>query len=301
MQKTKIRFIRFIQLEGNLVIHNNNQIVSLNKNEMYAPNNIKCFSRAVDPGCYITTNLQISFSKKISEEAKTTLNDFLKKHSVQHIAKYYQILMNDIALTESGLVILWMATDMPRFICFEFQIKKIVYLCYNILFIDMIGDVYSISYNMLYTLGSDSVINMKQITKLPFKNIKKLTCGLNSLIGIDKNGDVWIMGDVFTKMDIPNIRDVYADDIYIFFITTNNELYSVFSKNNSLSNPIKINLTNVICMYIELNTYIVLTANKSLYMFSKIGFDISKICCDSKNYNYLTKPQFIRKIDTIRI
>lgn len=160
----------------------------------------------------------------------------------------------------------------------DLKIKKIVRTD-DVILLTESGTIYYFNWGLIERFGSDPVENFKFLSVVPVYNIEKIILQPCIIFLIDKYGQGFVgkMADEFPErfdqimvsnlLDIKSVQgdgDNNADHIAIY-LTTEGDVY--VADNSELINPRKINLTNVLGIYLYSKEWIAVTIDSAIYVW----------------------------------
>ena len=197
--------------------------------------------------------------------------------------------------------------DSIKILDFPFEINKI-FKCWNFIVLrSTSGIFYCFTYDYF---GNDCFENYKSLIEIPIRNIKKIIFFSMIRIILTNDGYVWInnsdLPNNFKQVRITNVIKIYHQldveysDIYIIFLTTAGDIYSYYTydmENVNILEPIKINLSKVICVKMTGSYCIALITNGDIYSYcmnhpentniiEPIKINLSKVICVEVNMSY---------------
>ena len=215
----------------------------------------------------------ISGLKYISIEASHSYSDSEDEHYVQY----------NLVIPEDSIEIL----------NFPFETNKIFQRWDFIILRSVSGIFYCFPYD---DCVSDYSENHTALIEIPIRNIKKMIFLSRIHIILTNDGYVWINnGDLpndFKQVRITNVIKIfhtqYDNGIYINFLTMDHDIYSYYMNdldNVNILEPMRINLSKVICVEMNIPHCVALTINGDIYSYSMdclsepIKINLSKVIC----------------------
>ena len=204
---------------------------------------------------------------------------------IKHIYNFYYSDSGNKSNSQYDFMIL---EDSIQILNFPFEINKIFERGKFIVLRSTSGIFYYFAFNYF---GDDYFENHKALTEIPIRNIKKMIFSSIICIILTNDGYVWINnGNVpnnFKQIRITNVVKIYFghSDTDIMFLTTHGDIYSYrIGCQLNIVEPMKINLSRVICVNVNRLYYIALTCNYDVYMWGNIKKGMRLIQDDLRIY-----------------